>query len=221
MFNDFNGGDYVWVNGKKAIVKQTFPSIMGKEYLVEYYADGHTTERVQPWFVMSREQAIDKGYWKSKGVIEAEAKAAEMEKVEWKVKLGNFVEGTYKADELVILVIDTGKFPTELMHGSYFMMKLTDVKSNPHFEQLDQMMQFTIGMLAATEYYFEDGKYAQKALMGGTGLWREYDINGDKLTLPDQKGTIEMALQKDGRLQQKTLDGTGQEMFIYYKKESE
>jgi len=55
--------------------------------------------------------------------------------------------------------------------------------------------------------------------MGGWGLWREYDVKGNVITMPDQKEIITMSLLKDGRIQHKTADGTGQEIFITYKME--
>ena len=125
-----------------------------------------------------------------------------------KKDIGNFVEGKYLADEIAIL-----------MNGEFTTMKFENIESNPQFKKLDEKLQMVVGMISKTIYEFNDGKYSQKALMGGWGLWREYDVKGNVITMPDQKEIITMSLLKDGRIQHKTADGTGQEIFITYKME--
>jgi len=175
----------------------TKPSVFGKEYMIAYLdgSSGDTPTEIQPWTVVSLAEAEEKGWTKP-----PEEKP--------KKDLGNFVEGTYVADEIALLI-----------DGEFNVMKFEGIKDNSNFKKLDDMLQFAVGMLSATAYNFDDGEYAQKALMGGYGLWREYEVDGDKIIMPDQKETITMSLLKDGRIQHKTASGMGQELFITYVKE--
>ncbi|MCL2631223.1 MAG: hypothetical protein FWD49_06885 [Firmicutes bacterium] len=197
MFNDFKAGDKVWHNNKSAIVLEAKPSIMGKEYIIAYEdgSSGGNPSTVQPWSVISLADAVEKGYTKPK-----EEKP--------KKDLGNFKEGLYNADEVAILI-----------GGKFSVMKFNGIKDTEEFKALDPMMQFSMGILANTAFKFEDGTFAQKALAGGYGLWRDYEVSGNQLTLNDQKETITLALLADGRIQRKTADGTGQEIHITYKLE--
>jgi len=196
MFNDFKDGDKVWVNNKEAIIVGTKPSLFGKDYLIGYM-DGSLQEPllVQGYSVLSLEKAKEMGLVKT---------VQEQQQEKPKKDLGNFVEGVYLADEVALL-----------MNGQFTIMKFDGIENNADFKKLDEMMQLAVGMLSKTGYKFEDGKYSAKAIMGGYGLWRDYEVKGDTLTLPDQKGTITLNL-KDGKLQQKSVDGTGQEIFITY-----
>jgi len=194
--NDFKDGDKVWANNKPAIVLSTYPSLFGKEYLLGF-EDG-TSQRVQPWGVISIEKAMEMGLSQP-----APEKA--------KKDLGDFVEGRYLPDQFTL---------------AGFADKCSNFANCAILKTLDEVSVLAVAALVQGGFdFYDNGYYKEKSLMGGWtgGVSKEYDLEKKKFTLknPQSKSgvsDVKLVWEKPYVVQSIDIPQID-ELKIYYKRE--
>ena len=206
MMNDYKVGEIVWANNKRAVVKETFASIFGKEYLLEY--DDKTTARVQPWFVISYADALEKGYAKTDEEAARLAQEKAAKDAARKLALGDFMEGEYQAVEFGL---------------GGFRAPISDINNMEAFKSLDPILMMGLAITAQGCFLFEEGQWAQKPLSGGYGLMRDYELKDGSFILTDNQSKtgfsdIKLTFKGGYILQDIELPDLGKVTFYYAKK---
>ena len=194
--NDFKDGDKVWVNNKPALVLSTHPSLFGKEYNVAF-EDG-TSQRVQPWGVLSIEKAMEMGLTQP---------APERPKKD----LGDFIEGKYLPDQFTL---------------AGFADKCSNIENCPILKTIDETSVLVVSALVQGGWeFYDNGFYKAKSLMGGWtgGVAKEYDLEKRNFTLKDPQSKsgvkdTKLAWEKPYVVESIDIPQVG-ELKIYFKRE--
>jgi hypothetical protein len=194
MFNDFKGGDLVWVNNRLAKVTEAVPSMFGKDYKIMYLDDQEPKiDTVMGMYALSYEKAVEMGLCKT---------VEDNKKEKPKKDFGDFVVGKY--------------MPCEIgFNGLRFAV--ADMEKCQAIKDLDPMLQVSLAMACENNWQFwNDGTYAQK-----NGNAHDFELKDGKFVLSWQQDDKVQLFYKGGFVVQKYEMPNVGNIEIYFRKENE